>query len=100
MNNIISMMIIALFIETVIQVFKPVWDKTATPLSVPEWLSVLVGILIAVAARINMLDGLINTDSPVLIYLFYVFTGIALGRGPNFVHDLWNRLKYSEANTQ
>lgn len=96
MNSIISMMIIALFTETVIQIFKPVWDETSTPLTVPEWLSMLVGIFIAVAARINMLEGLIQTDSAVLIYLFYIFTGIALGRGPNFVHDLWSKLRYNE----
>ena len=87
------MMVIALFIEAVIQIFKPVWDKSASPLTVPEWLSMLIGIFIAVAARINMLDGLIPVDNIVLVYLFYIFTGIALGRGPSFVHDLWQKLR-------
>lgn len=93
MNEIFSMMVIALFIEAVIQIFKPVWDKSASPLTVPEWLSMLIGIFIAVAARINMLDGLIPVDNIVLVYLFYIFTGIALGRGPSFVHDLWSSLR-------
>lgn len=93
MNEIFSMMVIALFIEAVIQIFKPVWDKSASPLTVPEWMSMLIGIFIAVAARINMLDGLIPVDNIVLIYLFYIFTGIALGRGPSFVHDLWQKLR-------
>lgn len=93
MNEIFSMMVIALFIEAVIQIFKPVWDKSASPLTVPEWLSMLIGIFIAVAARINMLDGLIPVDNIVLVYLFYIFTGIALGRGPSFVHDLWQKLR-------
>ena len=61
MNDILSMMVIALFIEAITQIFKPVWDKSATPLTVPEWLSMLIGIFIAVAARINMLDGMMQT---------------------------------------
>lgn len=97
MNDILSMMVLALFIEAVIQVFKPVWDKSAQPLTIPEWLSMLIGIFVAVAAKINMLDGMIPVDNIVLIYLFYIFTGIALGRGPSFVHDLWIRIKQQEA---
>lgn len=97
MYSVISMMVIALFIEAVIQIFKPVWDKAAQPLSVPEWISIGVGVVIAVLAKINMLEGMIPVDNIVLIYLFYIFTGIALGRGPSFVHDLWNRLKAQEA---
>lgn len=97
MNDILSMMVLALFIEAIIQVFKPVWDKSATPLTVPELLSMLIGIFVAVAARINMLEGMIPVDNIVLIYLFYIFTGIALGRGPSFVHDLWIRIKQQEA---
>ena len=97
MNDILSMMVIALFIEAITQIFKPVWDKSATPLTVPEWLSMLIGIFIAVAARINMLDGMMQTDNIVLVYLFYIFTGIAIGRGPSFVHDLWSRIKQQEA---
>lgn len=96
MNDILSMMVIALFIEAITQIFKPVWDKSAKPLTVPEWLSMLIGIFIAVAARINMLDGLVPTDNIVLVYMFYVFTGVALGRGPSFVHDLWSRIKQQE----
>lgn len=97
MYSVISMMVIALFIEAVIQIFKPVWDKTAQPLSVPEWISMGVGVVIALLAKINMLEGMIPVDNIVLIYLFYIFTGIALGRGPSFVHDLWNRLRAQEA---
>lgn len=96
MNEIISMMVIALFIEAITQIFKPIWDKTATPLTVPEWLSMLIGIFVAVAAKINMLSGLVPTENIALIYLFYIFTGIALGRGPSFVHDLWSKLRTQE----
>lgn len=97
MNSMISLIVLAMFIEAVIQVFKPVWDKTAQPITVPEWISMAVGVVIAVLAQINMLDGLVQVDNIVLTYLFYIFTGIALGRGPNFVHDLWSKLKNQEA---
>ena len=93
MNDILSMMVIALFIEAIVQIFKPLWDGNATPVTVPEWISIGVGIIIAVTARMNMLEGVIPAENYVLTYLFYIFTGVAIGRGPSFVHDLWQRLK-------
>lgn len=100
MNSIVSMMIMAMFIEAIVQVFKPVWDKNAAQLTVPEWISMGVGIMIAVASRMNMLEGLTAANNAVLEYMFYIFTGVALGRGPSFVHDLWGKIKDEETIIQ
>ena len=41
-----------------------------------------------------MLDAVVVIETPGWVeYLFYVMTGIALGRGPSFLYDLWKRIK-------
>lgn len=88
-----NIIVISLFIEAIVQAVKPLWNAEAKKLSLPECLSMGVGILVAVLGKINLLDGLIVTNVPALIYTLYVFSGIALGRGPSFIHDLWSKIK-------
>lgn len=97
--TIANIIVLALFIEALIQAIKPIWNHEAKKLSLPELLSMAAGIIVAVLGRVNMLDGLITTETPALLYVLYVFSGVALGRGPSFVHDLWNRLKTFNADT-
>ena len=52
-----------------------------------------IGIVIAVIAKINFLAGVVDVTQPVLLYVLYVLTGVALGRGPSFVHDLWIKVR-------
>lgn len=91
--SITNLMLIALFIEAIIQTIKPIWDKTAGKITPAEIASMGAGILIAVVAKINFMADIVSITEPVLLYLMYVLTGIALGRGPSFVHDLWIKLK-------
>lgn len=88
-----SLIVIALFIEALVQVIKPIYNEEAKKFSVPEIISVAAGILVAVIGKINMLEGLITTDNIVAIYILYGLSGVALGRGPSFVHDLWSKIK-------
>lgn len=90
--DIMQIILLALFVEAIIQIFKPIWNKSATQLTVTEWISMGVGVVFAVIAKINMLDGLVPIDSPILLYLLYGMTGLAIGRGPSFLHDLWAKL--------
>ena len=53
----------------------------------------LIGIVIAVVAKINFLAGVIDVTQPVLLYILYALTGVALGRGPSVVHDSWVKIK-------
>ena len=92
-----NLIILALFVEAIVQTLKPLWDKTAGKITVAEIVSMGIGVVIAVVARINFLAGVIDVTEPVLLYVLYVLTGIALGRGPSFVHDLWGRIKSSIA---
>lgn len=90
-----NLIILALFIEAIVQTMKPLWDKAAGKITVAEIVSMTIGILIAVVAKINFLAGVVEITQPVLLYVLYALTGVALGRGPSFVHDLWVKIKAS-----
>jgi len=88
-----NLIIIALFVEAIIQTIKPIWDKTAGKITVAEIVSMAIGVVISVVAKINFLTGVVDVTQPVLLYVLYVLSGVALGRGPSFVHDLWGKVR-------
>lgn len=88
-----SLIILALFVEAIVQTMKPIWDKTAGKITIAEIVSMAIGVVIAVVAKINFLAGVVDVTQPVLLYVLYALTGVALGRGPSFVHDLWGKIK-------
>ncbi|HWQ97455.1 MAG TPA: hypothetical protein VN538_05100 [Clostridia bacterium] len=83
-----NLIILALFVEAIVQTIKPLWDKTAGKITVAEIVSMGIGVVIAVVTKINFLEGAVDVAQPMLWYLLYALTGVALGRGPSFVHDL------------
>jgi len=94
--EITDVILIALFIEAIVNAIKPIWTKEVDDnLSVSEYVAMGMGVLLAVSCRINMLAYVVEfVDYPVWVeYIFYVLTGIAIGRGTNFLYDLWNKLK-------
>lgn len=94
MMQITDVILIALFIEAIVNALKPIWCKEDGGLSVSEYVSMGVGVLMAVSCRINMLEYVVQMTYPVWVeYIFFVLTGIAIGRGTNFVYDLWGKLK-------
>lgn len=94
MMQITDVILIALFIEAVVNALKPIWSKDGEKLSVSEYVSMGMGVLLAVACRINMLAYVVDIAYPVWVeYVFFVLTGIAIGRGTNFIYDLWNKLR-------
>ena len=90
-----NLIILALFVEAIVQTLKPIWDKTAGKTTVAEVVSMAIGVVIAVLAKINFLAGVVDVTQPLLLYVLYVLTGVALGRGPSFIHDLWVRVRNS-----
>lgn len=93
-----NLIILALFVEAIVQTLKPLWDKIAGKITIAETVSMGIGVVIAVVAKINFLEGVVDVTQPVLLYVLYAFTGVALGRGPSFVHDLWVKLRESNRN--
>lgn len=96
MVDFIDVILIALFIEAIVNALKPIWTKGENRLTVSEYVSMGMGILLAVTCKINMLAYVVELDLPYPVwveYVFYVLTGIAIGRGTNFLYDLWDKLK-------
>lgn len=90
-----NLIILALFVEAIVQTLKPLWDKAAGKITIAEIVSMGIGVVIAVVAKLNFLAEVIDVTQPVLLYVLYALTGVALGRGPSFVHDLWGKIKNS-----
>lgn len=94
MIQITDVILIALFIEAIVNALKPIWTTGETKLTVSEYVSMAMGILLAVTCKINMLAYVVEITYPMWVeYIFYVLTGIAIGRGTNFLYDLWGKLK-------
>ncbi|MPN61862.1 hypothetical protein SDC9_209607 [bioreactor metagenome] len=91
--NLTDLILIALFVEAIVNALKPLWDKTAGKITIAEIVSMAIGVVIAVVAKINFLAGVVDIGEPVLLYVLYTLTGVALGRGPSFVHDLWIKVR-------
>lgn len=99
MIQITDIILIALFIEAIVNALKPIWTTGENKLSISECVAMAMGILLAVTCKINMLAYVVELTYPAWVtYIFYVLTGIALGRGTNFVYDLWNKLKEWQTN--
>lgn len=94
MIQITDIIMIALFIEAIVNALKPLWTKDGDRMTVSELVSMGMGILLAVTCKINMLAYVVELTYPAWVTtIFYVLTGIALGRGTNFVYDLWKKLR-------
>lgn len=94
----INIIMLALFVEAIVSAVKPLWKDGGKGLSVTEIVSIVIGVVLAVAMRIDLFSALVEIDialeSPSWVYyLFYVMSGIAIGRGPSFVYDLWKGFK-------
>ena len=94
MIQITDVILIALFIEAIVNALKPMWTSGEGKLTVTEYVSMGMGILLAVTCKINMLAYVVEINYPLWVeYIFHALTGIAIGRGTNFLYDLWNKLK-------
>lgn len=93
-----QLLLLALFIETIVNFLKPIWDKTAARITTAEIVSMCLGVLLAVVAKFNMMAGFVPVTSVVLLYILYIMTGVALGRGPSLLYDLWKKLKAQQAS--
>lgn len=88
-----DLILLALFIEAIVNVLKPIWDKNAGKVTTAELVSMGVGVAVAVVAKLNFMEGAVTITEPILLYLMYVLTGVALGRGPSFLYDLWQKTR-------
>lgn len=93
--NIVMIVTFAVLIEAIVQLVKPLWgDAQIGKLTVTEIVSMALGVVVAVLAKLNIADAL-GIAQPALLYVMYAFTGMAMGRGASFIHDLWMKLSVS-----
>jgi len=99
-----SIIVMALFIEAVVGALKPLWKADGKPMSVTEIVSIVIGVVIAVLSKMDIVTYICDYsiwDMPEWgNYIFYVMTGIGIGRGPSFIYDLWKAvLKWKDIDT-
>ncbi len=92
-NSIIQMLVISVFIEAVVQVIKPMF-KSNLKLAKWDFISIGLGVAIALSMELNLLEGIVEANNEITLFFFRLFSGVALGRGPSFIHDLWRRLRF------
>lgn len=95
---VVNIILLSILIEAVVSAIKPLWSKDKERMSVAEIVSICLGIVLAVSCKLNVMDAVaewkVMRDAPPFVYyIFYVLTGIALGRGPSFLWDLWQRIR-------
>ena len=95
---IINIIMLALFVEAIVSAIKPIWKDGGKGLTVTEIVSIVIGVVLAVALRIDLFSAMVSTktawETPAWVnYVFYAMSGIAIGRGPSFVYDLWESFK-------
>lgn len=95
---VVNIILLSILIEAVVSAIKPLWSKDKERMSVAEIVSICLGIVLAVSCKLNVMDTVaeweVMRDAPPFVYyIFYVLTGIALGRGPSFLWDLWQRIR-------
>lgn len=85
---------IALFIEAIVNALKPIWQEDGEKMTASEYVAMGFGVIFAVSCKINMLAYVVDVETaPWMNYFFYALTGIAIGRGTNFLYDLWEKMK-------
>lgn len=96
MMDMIDVILIALFVEAIVDALKPLWTGGEKKMSVSELVAMGIGILLAVTCKIDMLAYVTDISYPFppwVQYVFYALTGVAIGRGTGFLYDLWEKLR-------
>lgn len=91
--TITNLLAIGVFLQAVVQTVKPIYDPESKRFSLPEVISVVAGIIVAIIGQINLLEGIFTTDSTIALYILYGISGIVCGRSASFVHDLFNKMR-------
>ena len=80
----------AILVEAIVQVFKTGVPETVTP---PSWMwpavSAAIGVAMCVSARVDALSALgVEITVP---FIGQAITGLLVSRGSNFLHDIWDK---------
>ena len=84
-----GLIIVAILIEAIWENLKMIWRKGKFNVNMLG--SLILGIIICVLAKINIFS-IVGIELSIEVVGF-IFTGIIVSRGANFVNDLFSKLK-------
>lgn len=87
--EITGLIIVAILIEAIWENLKMIWRKGKFNVNMLG--SLILGIIICVLAKINIFS-IVGIELSIEVVGF-IFTGIIVSRGANFVNDLFSKLK-------
>lgn len=103
MEPLILILILAAFGEVVIEVLKPLLEPAFARLPLPEdinpylYLSCAFGLLLSFTYTVNILAAIgVTEPNATAHYIGVIATGMILGRGANFVHNVISRLAVTQ----
>jgi hypothetical protein len=84
-----GLIIVAILIEAIWENLKMIWRKGKFNVNMLG--SLILGIIICILAKINIFS-IVGIELSIEVVGF-IFTGIIVSRGANFVNDLFSKLK-------
>lgn len=87
--EITGLIIVAILIEAIWENLKMIWKKGKFNVNMIG--SLILGIIICILAKINIFS-IVGIELSIEVVGF-IFTGIIVSRGANFVNDLFSKLK-------
>lgn len=84
-----GLIIVAILIEAIWENLKMIWKKGKFNVNMLG--SLILGIIICILAKINIFS-IVGIELSIEVVGF-IFTGIIVSRGANFVNDLFSKLK-------
>jgi len=87
--EITGLIIVAILIEAIWENLKMIWKKGKFNVNMLG--SLILGIIICILAKINIFS-IVGIELSIEVVGF-IFTGIIVSRGANFVNDLFSKLK-------
>ena len=87
--EITGLIVVAILIEAIWENLKMIWKKGKFNVNMLG--SLILGIIICILAKINIFS-IVGIELSIEVVGF-IFTGIIVSRGANFVNDLFSKLK-------
>lgn len=85
MDSLVQLLLLATLAESVTEYFLAQWVEPYT-----KYAAAVVGVVLAINFQVDMFVQMFGMES-IHPIVGCILTGVLLGRGSNFVHDLWSR---------
>jgi hypothetical protein len=86
------LIVLALIIESVVQVVKRLWKPESRKLAWAEVVAMAVGVGFCCLLQWNLFADYVPVTSAIVWWTCCILTGLASGRGASLLHDIYNLL--------